>query len=121
GYIGDSQRGATLDQVKKALMQYGVLSISVAAGGRDWSEGGEMQDCGNSGQNHMVNIVGWNEKDELIIANSWGESWGDKGFGYAPLGCDELGSGAGSVGFLVLPGGPVPHVRLPESVDVRRG
>ena len=33
---------------------------------------------------HAVSIVGYTQ-DRFIVRNSWGTSWGDKGFGYASL------------------------------------
>jgi C1A family cysteine protease len=33
---------------------------------------------------HAVSVVGYTA-DRFIIRNSWGTSWGDKGFGYASL------------------------------------
>lgn len=36
------------------------------------------------GGGHAIAIVGYTS-DRLIVRNSWGEDWGDKGFGYASL------------------------------------
>ena len=34
---------------------------------------------------HLVCLVGYNDKNKcFILRNSWGESWGDKGYGYIP-------------------------------------
>jgi C1A family cysteine protease len=34
---------------------------------------------------HAIILTGWNDKTRLFqFQNSWGESWGDKGFGYLP-------------------------------------
>ncbi len=33
---------------------------------------------------HAVALVGYT-KDRFIVRNSWGLSWGDKGYGYASL------------------------------------
>jgi cathepsin B len=41
---------------------------------------------------HAVEIVGWDEKDGVkcwIVKNSWGKSWGDKGYFYMKRGVNE--------------------------------
>lgn len=126
GYVGKAGKQPTTDEIKQALVDYGVLSVVVAAGGSDWSRGGDMNGCGVRGQNHMVNLVGWkyvSNKEKLIGRNSWGTSWGDKGDFYAAQGCDELAKGAESVSFVVVDGvGPaVPHITLPARIDVHPG
>lgn len=124
GYVGAQGKEPTMDEIKAALVEYGVLSVTVAAGGSDWSGGGDMKGCRNRGVNHMVDLAGWREDGKLIVANSWGKSWGDEGFGYAKQGCDELASGPESVSFVVVDGGPAPtppHVRLPAEIDVLPG
>lgn len=124
GYVGGAGREPTLAEIKQALLDYGTLSVTVAAGGNDWSNGGHMRGCNNSGVNHMVNLVGWLDTDELIVANSWGTNWGDSGFAYAKQHCDELATGDGSVSFVVVDGGPAPtppHVLLPAEIDIAPG
>jgi hypothetical protein len=127
GYVGKQGKQPTMAEIKQALVDYGVLSVVVAAGGADWSNGGDMNGCGVRGQNHMVNLVGYKKvggKEKLIGANSWGEDWGDKGFFYAKQGCDELASGSESVSFIVIDGGPTPtppHVVLPAEIDILPG
>ena len=31
---------------------------------------------------HAISIVGYRTDGRFIVRNSWGTSWGDKGFGY---------------------------------------
>jgi hypothetical protein len=41
---------------------------------------------------HAIEIVGWDEKDGIkcwIVKNSWGTSWGDKGYFYMKRGVNE--------------------------------
>lgn len=124
GYVGSQEAGPTDAEVKQAELDYGVLSVVVAAGGDDWANGGHMTDCSYSGQNHMVGLAGWLASGEQIVKNSWGVPWGDAGYAYAPLGCNELGSGSESVGFVVVDGGPAPtppHVTLPEEISIKTG
>jgi hypothetical protein len=128
GYCGKPGKQPTVAEIKQCLVDFGVLSVVVAAGGRDWTNGGDMNGCTVSGQNHMVNLAGWvkkSGKEKLVVANSWGPDWGDKGFAYAAQGCDELAGGPESVSFVVVdgagPGPSVPHVSLPARVDVHPG
>lgn len=61
GFVGAEGRAPTEDELKAAIYKYKVISITVAAGGRDWEGGnsGHMTACNNRGTNHMVNLVGY--------------------------------------------------------------
>ena len=80
--------------IKRAIMQYGGVSTSIY-----WSssnlKGSSYYYSGDSGANHAVCIVGWNDSYSMdnfknkppadgawIIKNSWGDSSGDNGFYY---------------------------------------
>ena len=82
------------DEIKKALMEYGAVATSIY-----WSSS-NLKDknyyySGNTGSNHAVVIVGWDDTysrnnfkttpagdGAWIIKNSWGTGGGDKGFYY---------------------------------------
>ena len=44
----------------------------------------DSYDAAHTRGGHCVAMVGY-RKDRIIIRNSWGTSWGDKGFAYASL------------------------------------
>lgn len=72
----------------------------------------------------MVTLVGYNEQNEFIIGNSWGEDWAEDGFAYSKQGCNMLASGPQSAAFVVYEDGPVPvppHVRLPAEISIVLG
>ena len=62
------------------------VTIAVTAGNSYWQSysGGIMNQCGNAaGVDHGVTLVGVhqdNEENYWKIKNSWGTSWGEKGF-----------------------------------------
>merc|ERR1711948_40528 len=68
-----------------AVATKGPISISVAAGGLGWQLyfGGIMSGSNNYDMDHAVQLVGYGTdggKDYWLVRNSWGGSWGEKGY-----------------------------------------
>lgn len=95
GNIGQANSRPTVDEVRKAVNDFGALWVSVAADS-SWDNPSPINTRCSSGQpNHAVTIVGY-EKDEnakfnFIVKNSWGIDWNGDGFIKSQLGCDSLG------------------------------
>lgn len=99
--VGDGRNKPTIEQLKDAIMQFGPLSVTVAAG-KGWYgfKGGVMSPCTNKNINHMVVIYGWN-KDGWLMRNSHGKTFGGNGDAIMPYGCDRIADEAAT--FLVKP------------------
>jgi len=95
--IGQPNKAPSVQEMKTALLEHGVLFVTVAAGSGWGGQAKELTYCKNRGINHMVNIVGWTKDNKWIMANSWGTSWGDKGYALVPFGCDKIGDEAGFI------------------------
>jgi len=75
------------DQIAAALMQYGPLAIGINAGPMQFYSGGISKPwkiaCNPQKLDHGVAIVGFGEEAGVkywTIRNSWGPSWGEKGY-----------------------------------------
>jgi len=75
------------DQIAASLIKYGPLSIGINAGPMQWYHGGVANPwsilCNPKSLDHGVAIVGFGVdggKKYWTIRNSWGASWGEKGY-----------------------------------------
>jgi len=118
-YVGTQGTGPTVDELRQSIFDHGVVAISVAAD--DWSDApssGVFTECSSSNVDHLVSVVGWHKQKDgtytFLVKNSWGPSWGNKGYIEMALGCDSLGSDAA---FVVAANTPKPpRARLPSQV-----
>ena len=55
--------------------------MTVEVDATNWSKykSGVFSNCAK-GLNHAVLLVGYNTDDSWIVKNSWGTTWGEKGF-----------------------------------------
>lgn len=129
GFVGARNRTPTADELKAAIYQYKVLSVTVAAGsgfGNPNSDG-VVTGCSARSINHMVTLVGWkhiNGVPYFLVANSWGTGWGKEGFAYSKQGCNVLASTNESALYIVAEEGPAPLppiVQLPVAIDLQLG
>ena len=77
------------DEIKEFLYETGPLAIALNANPLQTYTGGILDktssQCPVSGINHAVTMVGYghddaSDKDYWIVKNSWGETWGEKGY-----------------------------------------
>jgi hypothetical protein len=85
GYVDKDGGQPGISDLKSHLCQFGPLGIALRADsalqnyrpGTVWrSPAGQV--------NHAVTLIGWSDQRKAwLIKNSWGEGWGEKGYGWA--------------------------------------
>lgn len=95
--LGSSQRAPSVDELRQAIVDYGAVAVTVAAGSSfSPNSEGRITSCRSRGINHMVTLVGYRPAVdggyEFLIANSWGKGWGDEGYAWSKQGCNQLAS-----------------------------
>ncbi len=82
GYVGENKNGPTIEEMKRALVQYGPLVATVASS-RSWGaySGGIYNACDSQRVNHIIAIVGYDDAEGVwIVRNSHGTEWGEAGY-----------------------------------------
>jgi C1A family cysteine protease len=75
------------EQIKQFLYETGPLAIALNADPLQFYNGGiiddDAEDCDPQGLNHGVTLIGYGVEKGVnywIVKNSWGNSWGEKGY-----------------------------------------
>jgi len=98
GMVGSWQKAPSLKQIKTAICRYGVVSSAVKTSRMFMAYTGGVYDehlrvSGVTDIDHAINIVGWDDrKKAFLIKNSWGTSWGEKGYMWIEYGSNNIGS-----------------------------
>lgn len=123
-YLGDPNRGPSVDELRAGIKKYGMVSVTTAAGGSgyDTDSEGVFRGCGARGINHMTDFVAYRKMAsgsyQFLMRNSWGTSWGNNGYGWMAQGCNQTGVGAESAAVVVVEGpGPAPAIKLSTPVE----
>lgn len=117
-FVGGSS-GPTDADLMTAIYQFGSVAVTVAAGdGFDVSTGTDrMLDCGTTGIDHMVSLIGYRPAAdggvEYKMKNSWGQGWGAAGYAYIKQGCNQIASGDQSA--MVITVGAMPPAPVPPT------
>jgi hypothetical protein len=94
GYVNEPfDKMPATAQIKAALIEHGPLASSIFADNCFVVyEGGVFNGQRSSSVNHAVVIIGWDDdKQAWLIKNSWGEDWGEHGFGWVKYGSNNIG------------------------------
>jgi hypothetical protein len=119
---------ATTQEMKDAIVAYGVISVAFDASGCDSYNSGVMVGSG-SNVDHAVTCVGWETdsstgKTNFIGRNQWGTSWGESGYfriqeGSYSWGTEAIWLSAGALPPSPPPGpippGPIPPGPIPPT------
>ena len=94
-------------QIKTALLD-GPVCTGISAGGSLDLYGGGCYDTPGGWVDHLVLIVGWDDRlcdgnGAWIIKNSWGPGWGMSGWGYIQYDAASIGSGVTQIEYTPPP------------------
>lgn len=96
GYVDSTRDIPTVDALKKALCEYGPLTVAVEVTPAFQAyKSGIFNESSNDKINHGVTLVGWDDtKQAWRIKNSWGTGWGESGFMWITYTSNKIGYGA---------------------------
>lgn len=95
GYVNEQKPDQlpSVAQLKQALIEHGPLAMPIHGDACFSVYQGGVFNGHNAGEpNHVVVLIGWDDqKQAWLIKNSWGEEWGEKGFGWVAYGSNSIG------------------------------
>lgn len=83
----------TIEEIKEAIVKHGAVSAALFSNNPDFMnyKSGVIQG-NNNAPDHAIAIVGWDDTLQAwLIRNSWGEFWGDKGYGWVGYNACSIG------------------------------
>jgi inhibitor of cysteine peptidase len=89
------------ETIKEAIYNYGPIYTAICAGSNLNKVGtGILTKTDGTNLNHAVLLVGWNDDEGYwIVKNSWGASWGSKGYFKAKYGVSGIGGGSAYINY----------------------
>jgi hypothetical protein len=83
----------TVQQLKTALIQHGPLVAPIVYSDCLYQyRGGVFNEQAGEMINHALLLIGWDDdKGAWLVKNSWGEAWGEKGYGWIKYGASNIG------------------------------
>ena len=102
-----------VEQLKQAIYLHGPIFTTIYVDDALSSyRGGVFSQCSKGQNNHAVTIVGWGS-GYWIMKNSWGASWGEKGYMRIKWGCNNIGDNSSFINYRINPR-PEPEPPKPE-------
>lgn len=88
-------KNASIKEIKKAIVSHGALVAALNSNTQAFKSyaggSGVLQDANTGKVTHAVALAGWDDNQQAwLIKNSWGEHWGDKGYGWVKYGTQDL-------------------------------
>lgn len=83
-----------INDIKNSIVKYGAVSAALFSGNNDFLsyKSGVIRGNNEYGPDHAITIVGWDDdKQAWLIKNSWGEYWGEKGYGWVGYDACSIG------------------------------
>lgn len=79
----------SIDAVREILDQHRLVVLGIQMSASFFGDNGGIIQMPTAGEiiqaGHAVGVVGYSDLEEyLLFRNSWGEEWGDEGYGYLP-------------------------------------